>query len=435
MQLFKVYKKYTLITLLLVILIGSASHFLIITYFVHHSADHTLKEYQQNIKTYVAQHGIPIFIDNPLLDKSRITWEAQDSDVIVKEYLRDTLVYSTYKQEQVVFRVLSYTLQQGDANYLVTLWQATLDSDDILLAVIVSLIILFVLFFLFYFWLTKWFINHLWQPFYLILEQLKKVDLTTPCTINVSTHQVDEFITLQNTLNKMLVRIHEDYVSLKELTETSSHELQTPLSIIKARLELMQQSDDVSEKQRVLIQSVSTAVDRVIRLNRFMLIIAKINNDQFPAHTKVILNDFINDFLVAYEDVIEMKNLTITKHYSALMMADLHPQLAEILVSNLLSNAIRYNVAQGSICICSTAHSFTISNPYCNIIPQGDLFVRFKKSASTTDATGLGLAIVRSICQKNDLTVSVEITPELFCIIVTQRQPDQSTPSPSQQSV
>lgn len=416
MQLSKIYKRYTLFTLLLVLLIGSISHFLIITYFVHHSADHTLREYQQNIKHYVKLQGFPVFTDNPLLDRSRITWEPQPQGVVVKEYLRDTIVYSRYKQEQVVFRLLSYTMSNGNDNFLITLWQATLDSEDILLAVVVSLIILLILFFLFYFWLTKWFVGNLWQPFYQILSQLKGVDLTIPCAITVSANRVDEFNMLHRTLNRMLDRIHEDYISLRELTETSSHELQTPLSIIKARLELMQQNEENSKKQTELIQSVSNAVDRVIRLNRFMLIIAKINNDQFPANNTIVLNNFINDFLLSYEDVIEMKNITVIKHYEEPLSLNLHPQLAEILISNLLSNAIRYNIAQGNLHISTTATSFTVSNPYSNVIPEGDLFVRFKKSAAATEATGLGLAIVRSICQKNNLIAGVEVTPKLFSI-------------------
>ncbi|MEG0499172.1 MAG: HAMP domain-containing sensor histidine kinase, partial [Alistipes sp.] len=231
--------------------------------------------------------------------------------------------------------------------------------------------------------------------------------------------RVDEFNLLNNTLQRMLNRIHEDYISLRELTETTSHELQTPLSIVKARLELLQQGKENSEHQTELIQSVSNAVDRAIRLNHFMLIIAKINNDQFPAEQRVVLNDFINDFLNAFEDVIAVKRVEIRRQYIEPMVVDLHPQLAEILISNLLSNAIRYNITQGYIHITTTSTSLCIDNSYGNIIPEGDLFVRFKKSANSTESTGLGLSIVRSICLKNQLNATVTVSSDQFHIEIS----------------
>ncbi|MEG2614274.1 MAG: HAMP domain-containing sensor histidine kinase [Alistipes sp.] len=404
---------------MLVLVVGSLSHFLVLTHFVHHSADHTLREYRQNIEQHHALCDTLTFSDNPLLDNSRIMRTRVADHVCVTEYLRDTVVYSDYKQESVVFRLLSYTQPCGGENYLITLWQVTLDSEDIFLAIFVSLAILFILFFLFYVWLTKWFVARLWQPFYQILRQLKNVDLISPSSFHITQSRVDEFNILNLTLQRMLDRIHEDYISLRELTATTSHELQTPLSIVKARLELLQQCKENNETQTELIQSVTNAVDRAIHLNRFMLIIAKINNDQFPAGQQVVVNNFIEEFLNAFEDVLAVKEVTIDRNYMAPWVVDLHPQLAEILVSNLLSNAIRYNITQGYIHITTTSTSLCIDNSYGNIIPEGDLFVRFKKSANSTESTGLGLSIVRSICLKNQLNATVTVSSDQFHIEIS----------------
>lgn len=257
---------------------------------------------------------------------------------------------------------------------MLTLWQATVDTEDVLWAIGVSLLVLFILFALFSLWWTKWFVGNLWHPFYQILEQLKEFDLLNLHTIKVNKCRVDEFNTLNGVLNRMLDRIQKDYISLRELTETTSHELQTPLSIVKARLELLQQNNQNSMKDTELIQSVSSAVDRVIRLNRFMLTIAKINNDQFPAGKLISINNYIDDFLQAYEDMIEMKNLKIQKLHSADLKLYLHPLLAEMLTSNILSNAIRYNIKNGHIRIQTTDSTLSVTNPYNNIIPAGDLF-------------------------------------------------------------
>lgn len=418
MKLAKIYKRYTLVTLALVLLIGSLSHYIVITYFIHRSADHTLKEYRQNIQNYLNSHDTLVILDNPLLDNSRLHAEPADNRLYLKEYFRDTLVYSPYKKETVVFRLLSYTLQVKDKNYLITLWQATVDTEDILSAVFVSLLLLFVFFTFFSLWWTQWFVGKLWHPFYQMLEQLKEVDLISLHIINISPCRVDEFNMLNRVLNRMLDRIQGDYISLRELTETTSHELQTPLSIVKARLELLQQNGNHSEQDTELIRSVNNAVDRVIRLNRFMLMIAKINNDQFPAAAPLVLNLFIDDFLKLYEEMIEIRELELHKEYQRQLCLELHPLLAEMLVSNLLSNAVRYNKKGGYIRIVTTDSALEIYNSYGNVIPAGNLFERFTRSSHEKEATGLGLAIVKSICRKNNLDIQLTISPEEFCIRV-----------------
>lgn len=422
MKLSKIYKRYTLVTLSLVLMIGSLSHYGIITYFIHRSADHTLKEYRENTEHYIREHDTLIISDNPVLSDSRITAVVVDPDIYLEEYFRDTLVYSPYKKETVVFRLLSYTLQTKNDNYMLTLWQATVDTEDVLWAIGVSLLVLFILFALFSLWWTKWFVGNLWHPFYQILEQLKEFDLLNLHTIKINKCRVDEFNTLNGVLNRMLDRIQKDYISLRELTETTSHELQTPLSIVKARLELLQQNNQNSMKDTELIQSVSSAVDRVIRLNRFMLTIVKINNDQFPAGKLISINNYIDDFLQAYEDMIEMKNLKIQKLHSADLKLYLHPLLAEMLTSNILSNAIRYNIKNGHIRIQTTDSTLSVTNPYNNIIPAGDLFARFNKSGHEKEATGLGLAIVKSICEKNNLDIRIDMTTNEFHIQLKVRQ-------------
>lgn len=416
MQLSKIYKKYTLFVLILVLIIGSLAHYFVINHFIHHSADHTLREYRQNIEQHINRYDTLIVMDNPLLNTSQLTSVPVEAEVHESGYFRDSLVYNDYKKETVVYRLLSFTVKANGQNYLLTLWQATVDTEDILMAVAVSLCILFALFILFYFYLTKWFIGTLWKPFYLILEQLKEVNPATLNAVTIPACQVDEFNTLKRVVNLMLDRIQKNYINLRELTETSAHELQTPLSIVKARLELLQQSELNNEQNTELIRSVSTAVNRVIRLNQFMLMIARINNDQFPAKHSVTLNTFFDDFLLSYEDIAEVKHLQIDKRYSDKLVLDLHPQLAEILVSNVLSNAIRYNIPNGKIIIRIDAGEATVSNTYGNMIPQGDLFARFNRSQQNKESTGLGLTAVKSICTKNRLEVTAEADAQLFHI-------------------
>ena len=416
MKLVKIYRRYTLITLALVILLGGILFYNIIMFFVYQSDNHTLMEFKENLELYIDETGkLP---SNSLLNKGRISHQWIGPGLNVAPQFSDTVIYSDFKGETVVYRIVTYSQETPDGNALITLWQTSMDTEDIISVVIISLLSFFVLYVLFSLWWNRWFMRRLWNPFYHILNQLDEVDLTNHNTIHISHCQVDEFNTLARETNKMLQRINDDYTTLKGLTETTSHELQTPLSIIKAKIELLQQDANISQKQLEQIKTLETSIDRLIRLNRFLLMIARINNNQFIGSEQLSLNKYVDDFLDSFYDFIELKEIKIEKHYSNEFILNLHPQLAEMLISNLLSNAIRYNIKKGKIILYITENSLKIMNTYSNIIPKGNLFARFKKSTCEKDSTGLGLSIVDSICKKSDLKINVDISETEFSIEV-----------------
>ena len=418
MGLSKIYKRNTLRVLVLVLLLGCISHYLVFTYLVHHSVDEILQEHRQNIEHFVFEHDTLIISDNPVLNNSRLTYEVFPLSQDFTAYSRDTLVYSEYKEEMVVYRLYTFALPAKNEDYLITLWQATVDTEDILLAVVVSLVILFVLFILFFFRMTNWFNRVLWHPFYDMLSQLREVDITRKNVVRLSDQRVDEFKELNHTLNRMLKKSFEDYTSLKELTENTSHELQTPLSVIKAKLELLQQYATDDETQSQLIRTVGHAVDRMSRINRSLLLIAKINNNQFVYAGEVEVNPKLDHFLETYEDIIQAKTIRLVRQYEEILRLAIHPALIDILVSNLLSNAIRYNIPGGKLMLRTTRNCLSIVNTYRDAIPEGDLFARFNRSTQEKEATGLGLSIVKSICEKNNLNIRLEITGKEFTVML-----------------
>ena len=207
---------------------------------------------------------------------------------------------------------------------------------------------------------------------------------------------------------------------MQGLTETTAHELQTPLSVIKAKIEMLQQDQSITEKQFEQVKSLEMAVDRLIRVNRFLLMLARINNNQFIDVEKVSLNMCVDEFLSSYDDFIELKGIKVRKYYTEGFTLMIHPQLGEMLISNLLSNAIRYNIKDGWLAIYFTKTSMKIVNTYGNIIPPGDLFARFKRSQGEKDSTGLGLSIVDTICKKNGLNVNIIVSTDEFAIEITK---------------
>ena len=418
MKLVKIYRRYTLVTLALVILLGIFLFYNIIMYFVHQSDNHTLLEFKENLELYIDETGkLP---SNSLLNKGRITHCKLDEGLEIEPHFADTVVYSRFKDENVVYRTLTYSQKTPQGNVRITLWQTSMDTEDLISAVILSLISLFILYVLFSLWWNRWFVRRIWRPFYQVLNQLNSVDLNKRNKIVIDACDVDEFKTLTDVSNRMLQRIYEDYTTLQGLTETTSHELQTPLSVIKAKIEMLQQDQSITEKQFEQVKSLEMAVDRLIRVNRFLLMLARINNNQFIDVEKVSLNMCVDEFLSSYDDFIELKGIKVRKYYTEGFTLMIHPQLGEILISNLLSNAIRYNIKDGWLAIYFTKTSMKIVNTYGNIIPPGDLFARFKRSQGEKDSTGLGLSIVDTICKKNGLNVNIIVSTDEFAIEITK---------------
>jgi len=196
----------------------------------------------------------------------------------------------------------------------------------------------------------------------------------------------------------MSKKLQQDYRSLKEFNENASHEIQTPLAIIKSKLELLIQNEALKEDEMKIINSVYEATNRMSRLNQGLLLISKIDNNQFPVAEKINLQQLIEKNLEHFEELIALKKLNVTVAMSETIEPEMNRTLAEILMSNLLSNAIRHNVEEGDITVRLEAGQLIISNTGHALTSSPDeLFERFRKSDRNSESAGLGLAIVKRI--------------------------------------
>ena len=209
-----------------------------------------------------------------------------------------------------------------------------------------------------------------------------------------------------------------DYEEIKSFTENASHEIQTPLSIIKSRLELLSQSD-LSEDQMNTIQSVYEATNRLSKLNQSLILLTKIDNQQFSESEEVNMSILINKHLSNYEELISAKLITIKKNIRDNVKININETLAEILVSNLITNAIKHNIDKGVIEIILTGHQISISNTGIPLQSESsELFERFKKDKVSSESLGLGLSIVKKICERYGFTVTYHYSDLLHTVSI-----------------
>jgi signal transduction histidine kinase len=221
----------------------------------------------------------------------------------------------------------------------------------------------------------------------------------------------------------------QDYQTLKDFADNASHEMQTPLAIINSKLDLMIQEQHLSERQMSQLQAMYDAVGRLSKLNQSLLLLTKLENNQFAHTSPVQLDSLIRQKWVQFEDLIEAKRLRVSLDLQPVLV-NMNEYLADILLNNLFSNAIRHNTADGSIEIGLSNGQLSISNTGSALhFDRAGIFDRFAKN-NYSEGTGLGLAISRQICDNHHFSISYSFREPVhsFAILFnTEPAPDGST--------
>ncbi|MGZ3862767.1 MAG: sensor histidine kinase [Bacteroidia bacterium] len=314
----------------------------------------------------------------------------------------DTLIFETDEEdgagEYINYRLLKAYFENKGTNYLITLNKPTLEEDSLIQGVITSLLIVF-LFLMLAFFTVSWLLSKiLWKPFYKTINELSNYDLHNSTALHLPLTSTEEFGNLNEALAKMTDKIYNDFIHQKEFTENAAHEMQTPLAVMKAKLDLLIQSPHLTEEEMNQLQAIVASVSKLGSLNKALLLLAKIENNQFKDVKEIRIQQAIEKTLHNYEDQMEAKNISLTKYFPSDLIVNMNSALCDILVSNLIQNAIRHNITGGNVEIRLTKKALSISNSGdpLNIKPE-ELFVRFKKNDASKESLGLGLSIVKSI--------------------------------------
>jgi len=248
--------------------------------------------------------------------------------------------------------------------------------------------------------------KYILAPFKRTIRVVQSFDLKQRKRIHLPVTRTREFKELNVFLQKMTDKALEDYQSLKEFTENASHELQTPTAIIRGKLELLAESE-LRNDQAVLIEEMHNALEKLSRIHSSLTLLTKLENFEFETREPVVFSQLTKEALASFDELIQMKSLTLHTSIGENIYLTLHTALAELMLNNLLSNAIRHNTPGGRIDVFLNKRSLIISNTGKEpSSPTFELFERFKKGNPGSDSIGIGLAIVRQICDLNNFTIA-----------------------------
>ncbi|PSR56430.1 sensor histidine kinase [Adhaeribacter arboris] len=305
-----------------------------------------------------------------------------------------------FNQERDRFRCLSVYLQVKGKPYHLLVETNVEETEETMLAIATVTLLFFLLLMGGFIFLNHKISQSIWQPFQKTLEQLKTFDLNSQCNIEFGQTNIQEFTELNQALNKLIEKNISVYRQQKEFTENASHELQTPLALIKSKLDLMLQNELLTEEQAHIIESINIPLARVSRINKNLLLLAKIENYQFDENEAVDLNQLLQQNLDLLMEHMEGKGLTVENQLRENIILKTNKSLLEILLTNLLLNAIRHTPRNGKIKVEQAIGELKIWNTGEKPLNSGNLFKRFISSSMEAPSSGLGLAIVQQICHQ-----------------------------------
>ncbi|MHA4810683.1 sensor histidine kinase [Flavitalea flava] len=266
--------------------------------------------------------------------------------------------------------------------------------------------------------------KYILAPFKRTIRVIQSFDLKKKEPIRLPVTRTAEFRELNVFLKKMTDKALEDYQLLKEFTENASHELQTPTAIIRGKLELLSESD-IRDDQAVLIAEMQNALEKLSRIHSSLTLLTKLENYQFETNEPVCFSQLLRETLESFEELIQLKSLTLSTQIAEEVFLALPYSLAELMLNNLVSNAIRHNSGRndsggGTIRVFLNKTEMVIDNTGLPpSTPTHELFERFKKGNPGSDSIGIGLAIVKQICDLNQFNIVYEYAAGIHHIAIS----------------
>jgi len=230
----------------------------------------------------------------------------------------------------------------------------------------------------------------------------------------LNTTRIDEFRELNDAVQTMVLKVKDDYQNLKSFTENASHEMMTPIAVVISKLDTMIQDETLNAEQYAQITGIYGAISKLSRLNQSLLLLVKIDNNLINDVVTQDLKNVILEKLTQLQELIQNKTITVTFHPHE-KLVNLSKSLIDMLINNLLINAIKHNYTGGEIHIELSSQKLVFKNTGEKApLEENKIFERFQKSAAS-EGTGLGLTIVKNICTSCGFTITYHYNEPFHC--------------------
>jgi signal transduction histidine kinase len=419
MKLFDKYNRINIGVTIVIMLVTGIVYYYTISHILTGQIDKDLVLEENEVFSYVSKnHRLPNIYES---DHQQIVFTPLGEKKTERRFL-DTTYHDLDEKDLEAGRALISSVKVAGHNYRVLVTQSKVETEDLIqiiflitIAVIVTLLTILLI-------LNRVILKSIWKPFYKVLLQLKEFSLANHANIHSSPSNIDEFIELDQAVISMADRVKSDYENLKAFTENASHELMTPISIINSKLDTLVQTDEFTDKQSKLLNDIYGTVTRLKRLNKSMLLLAKLENGLINDQSEVDIKDVLEESIYQHEELLQQLNIRLTTNlHNKKVRAN--KSLMEILCNNLLSNAIRHNYQDGELSVLLSPEKLTVCNTGKGSFDFRQVIKRFHKSDGS-EGIGLGLTLCKQICDNYGFTLAYQPDGKLHAFSIIFDNPN-----------
>lgn len=404
------YRKLALLLFLLMAVWGVLFYYAIIDEVVDETDD-TLENYGEILMESALHDPSILETEGSLMSFYKFTPISEEEGRHYRQVFYDATVYIELEDEDEPVRVMCTAFRMPDGQYYeLKLMISILERDDMVEAMLWYLGALFLLFLICTSIGIQLVLKGVFRPLHRLLDWLHCIQPGKEVPPLDNPTKIREFRQLSDAALDMGNRSYKAYEEQKQFIENASHELQTPLAIVRGKVELLAESEGMTEQQMEQLDEIYATLGRAVKLNKSLLLLSRIENGQYTEMEDVSVDEILDELLPDLMDIYEHKQVRlIRKREEQPFIIRCNHSLAQILVSNLVKNSLLHNGEGGELQVLTTPTSLVIKNTGDVPLEGEKLFRRFYHGMDgKKDSTGLGLAIARSIALSSSLKLTYE---------------------------
>ena len=404
------YRKLALLLFLLMAVWGVLFYYAIIDEVVDETDD-TLENYGEILMESALHDPSILETEGSLMSFYKFTPISEEEGRHYRQVFYDATVYIELEDEDEPVRVMCTAFRMPDGQYYeLKLMISILERDDMVEAMLWYLGALFLLFLICTSIGIQLVLKGVFRPLHRLLDWLHCIQPGKEVPPLDNPTKIREFRQLSDAALDMGNRSYKAYEEQKQFIENASHELQTPLAIVRGKVELLAESEGMTEQQMEQLDEIYATLGRAVKLNKSLLLLSRIENGQYTEMEDVSVDEILDELLPDLMDIYEHKQVRlIRKREEQPFIIRCNHSLAQILVSNLVKNSLLHNREGGELQVLTTPTSLVIKNTGDVSLDGEKLFRRFYHGMDgKKDSTGLGLAIARSIALSSSLKLTYE---------------------------
>jgi signal transduction histidine kinase len=314
---------------------------------------------------------------------------------------------------------LNYTFccQVKGNYYSVVLQHSLLENSSIFQTILLAIILILVCLEISLVLMNMHLMKKNLKPFHETLNKIKNYDVISNPYINLEKVKIDEFNDLNNNLCSLIQKINQDYKNLKEYNENISHEIQTPLAVIRNRLEAIFNQPGLPDEALNLIGSAYNNAIELSKIIRGLTLISKIDNLEFKKE-KLNLLDQLTKVKENFSEFFASKNITVSFMVKENFEITINSALADILMNNVFKNALTHNVENGVFDIKQENKKIIFMNSSDTTNEMNLDYKRFKTQSLDVSSTGIGLSIIKKICDTHGFGIEYYSKNKMHLIVI-----------------